>query len=175
MAIVSERGVAHVERLQVHERIETAFVDLALFAAQFLQIGQIAEGGEAGVGDVEVGKEVQRELKPLQILHSGDHLEIRIALQLAARAGGEGRSGKVEFADVLQAVQVFQFLGFQHGAGEIDAGEAQRPRGQLGQQRDGLAAAVDHHPPALADHPFGGLAVGRGKGSERRDPYDEEK
>ena len=171
--IVAEGGIAHVERFQADERVETAFVDFALFAAKLLQIGQAAEGGEAGIGDVEIGKEVEGELKPLQILHPRDHLQFRIALQFAARAGSEGRTWKVEFADVLHAVQVLQVLRFQHGSREIDTGEADRSGGQLGQQRDGLAAAVDHHAPAFAYHPFGGLAVGRGKGRECGNPYQE--
>ena len=68
---------------------------------------------------------MQRELKPLQILHSGDRFECRIAIQLAARARREGRSGKVEFTNVFQARQVVEFLGLEHRPGEIDAGDLQ--------------------------------------------------
>ena len=176
--VVPERGVAHVERLQIHERIQTALVDLALLAAQFLQIRQIAERGEAGIGDVEIRKKVQRELKPLQILHSRDRFEFRVAIQLAARARREGRSGKVEFANVLQARQVLEFPRLQHRPGEIDPGDLQCARRQVGQQPDGLPSAIHHDPSALADHPLRGLAIGRRKGgkrNQRRDAYDDER
>ena len=54
-------------------------------------------------------------------------------------------------------------LGSSTVPGEIDAGDLEVAFGQLGERRDGLAIAVDHHAPVLADDPFGGVAIG-GKG-----------
>ena len=83
--VIAELRVAHVERFQIDERVEAALADAALRAAEFLQVREAGESGEPGVGDVEVGQEVQRELEPLQLLHAGDHLQLVVALRGGCR------------------------------------------------------------------------------------------
>jgi len=103
----------------------------ALFAAQFLQVGQTAEGGKAGIGDIEVRKEMQGELQPLKVLHSGDHFKLGVTFELAARTRCEGRARQEEFANVLQPREVNQFFRIEDGSREVDAGDLNRAGGKL--------------------------------------------
>ena len=94
-----------------HERIEAALVHTALFAAQFLQVGQTAEGGKAGIGDIEVSKEMQGELQPLKVLHSGDHFWLGVTFELAAAPGVKAEPGKKSSRTCSRAARCTSSLG----------------------------------------------------------------
>src|SRR6266567_175074 len=78
------------------------FMAARLAMALFPEVGQAAEGRKTCIGDVEIRQEMQRKLKPLQVRHAGEHLQLGVSLQLAACAGRERRPWEIQFADVRQ-------------------------------------------------------------------------
>ena len=108
-------------------------------AAQLLQAGEPAEGGESGIRHVEVRKKVQRELQPLKLLHAGNHFEFGIAFQLAAGPRSECRPREVQLAHVFQAGQMIEFFGIEDGPCEIDARNLQTASWKFREQCDRVA------------------------------------
>ena len=151
---IVEWRITDVEIAQVHEWREGGSVHFGLRQPQLLEIGQFRQERQALVLHVDIGQEMQAEVKLLEPGQIGDRLELIVGIQPAARIGIPLRPGQFQLAQAGQAAESFEFARLNQRADQIDAADTQTRR-QILNASDRLEPALDREAATLADDPLG--------------------
>ena len=93
---------------------------------------------------------MQAEEKALKLCKPRELFQRRVGVERTVGERSEDRPGKRKFFQAAETGEPGEIRGIDGGAGEIDGGQAERPRRESGQVADGMALAVDRDAAALA-------------------------
>src|SRR5262249_45205693 len=127
---IVERSIAHVEITQVDEWRKRSSLHLRLRQPQLPEIRQFRQESQALVLNIDVGQEMQAEMKFFKPCQIGYGSELVISIQPTARIWIPLRSGQFELAQPAQAAKSFEVGGLKQRTHQIDTAEADTARPQ---------------------------------------------